>query len=250
MNYHDMSDRELVEYARNGDKFAWSEIYGRYKGMVLRAAFLDLPNRDDAEDVRQKAFLRIFEKLWEFDESKKGGLGAWLFRIASNLAKDFGRGNRRRNRGRFPSNILEVGGRIGSTLVSRESEQSDALVQREEAKRLLPGLLAALKPEQRVALQLRHIEELEYDHIAEIMGTTPSAAKQRVHRALENARGINSAKISGSEDGTLVATSETSNGKENVETQEYCQERPASAKGQKSRRVTRMKGRRGPKKSA
>ena len=90
------SDARLVEDARRGDESAFENLVRRYEHRLLRVIYRFVRNRDLADDLAQETFLRAFERLAQFDTSRR--FGPWLFRIGVNLTLDYLRKQKRRIR--------------------------------------------------------------------------------------------------------------------------------------------------------
>lgn len=88
------SDARLVEEARGGDQAAFGQLVRRYERRLLRVILRFVQDADLAEDLAQEAFLRVFERLDQYDASRR--FGPWLFRIGVNVTLDFLRRRKRR----------------------------------------------------------------------------------------------------------------------------------------------------------
>ncbi|MEZ6047588.1 MAG: sigma-70 family RNA polymerase sigma factor [Planctomycetaceae bacterium] len=90
------NDARLVEEVRRGNSDAYGELVERYQHRMLRVIQRFISDQDLAQDLAQEAFLRAYEKLDQFDPSRR--FGPWLFRIAVNLTMDYLRKLKRRGR--------------------------------------------------------------------------------------------------------------------------------------------------------
>lgn len=90
------SDARLVEEARRGDQHAFGDLVKRYERRLLGVVFQFIHDRELARDLAQETFLRAFERLEQFDASRR--FGPWLFRIGVNLTLDYLRKRKRRGR--------------------------------------------------------------------------------------------------------------------------------------------------------
>jgi RNA polymerase sigma-70 factor, ECF subfamily len=91
-----VSDARLVEDARRGDRDAFGELVLRYERRLLRLVMRFVPDFELARDLTQETFLRVYERLDQFDPSRR--FGPWLFRIGVNLTLDYLRKRKRRLR--------------------------------------------------------------------------------------------------------------------------------------------------------
>jgi RNA polymerase sigma-70 factor (ECF subfamily) len=162
------------------DTEAFGQLFLRYERTVLNLTWRLLGEREEAEDVKQEAFLRVLTKAEQFrgDCSFK----TWILRIAHNLCCSALRRRQRRP---------EVDPLDEMVLEPRE-EQVDAnpeahLLRRELAAQV-QAALQALPEHHRAMIVLREMEGLTYDEIAEALGCTRNAVKVRLHRAREALR--------------------------------------------------------------
>ena len=133
-----------------------------------------LGDADDAEDVLQSVFLRAFRHLDRCEDPER--FGAWLHRIVVNECRTFAtrRGQREL---RFVRDEIVLSG-LTATEITSDSGLQTAI---ERALQTLPA-------DQREAFLLKHVEEMEYDEMAEVTGAGVSALKMRVKRAIERLR--------------------------------------------------------------
>jgi RNA polymerase sigma-70 factor (ECF subfamily) len=161
------ADREagLVGRAARGDREAFAALLQRYQRPVVAFAYRYLGQRDDAEDVAQDAFIRVYFSLAKLRQPER--FSTYLFATALNLCR------RRAARPRPP---LDPPG-------TTELPESTAL-RREEREQLLRAV-AALPAELRDVVSLRAVEELGFAEIGEIVGASEGACRVRFHRAKE-----------------------------------------------------------------
>jgi len=168
------SDAELVRAVRGGDERAFDELYERYADRLFN--YLRRRAGDAAEDLLQQTFLRAFEAAdrWQ----PRASVSAWLYTIATNLARDHARREVVRSvpgQGtppeRFPQR--DVTG-------APESELS-----RSELREQLERAVRALPEHEQEAFVLGKFEGRSYAEIAEILDTTEGAIKVRIHRAMK-----------------------------------------------------------------
>jgi RNA polymerase sigma-70 factor (ECF subfamily) len=171
------TDAELLRAARR-DADAFREFYDRYSERLFRFFERRTANQDTALELTAETFSRVWVMRERFEDQRNGSAAPWLFGIARNvLLMSVRRGEvERRTATRF--GVLEGIDREGAAAVpeARWSEGADEL-------------LDTLPLAQRDALRLRIIDELEYDEVAEALGTTRLAARARVHRGLAALRG-------------------------------------------------------------
>ncbi len=86
MSQEKTSERTLVEAVRNGDRKAMHELYDRYAGVAMAVALRYDPDREEARDVVQDSFVKVFSAIGSFDYRGEGSLKGWLLRIVANEA--------------------------------------------------------------------------------------------------------------------------------------------------------------------
>jgi RNA polymerase sigma-70 factor (ECF subfamily) len=162
------SDAELVRRVRAGDTSAYGALVARYRDRLGRYAVRMIGDREDAEEALQDAFVRAYRSLARCDDPDR--FGAWLYGILVNRCRTVGARTSRRRR-MF----------VGDAHESMEADQIDRLDWQDAVTRAL----ARLPPEHREAFLLKHVEDLEYEEIAQLTGVGISALKMRVKRARE-----------------------------------------------------------------
>jgi len=160
-------DLALIQRCRGGDRLAAHLLVERHQRAVFNAAFRILGRRQDAEDVTQATFLKVFEHLDGYDAKYK--LFSWIYRIAVNEAIDQLHRNRQLQ---ALDTDEEAGGGDPEELAA-----TDLLSRRVQA-----GLME-LAEEYRVVTVLRHFSELSYEQIADVLGIPEKTVKSRIYTA-------------------------------------------------------------------
>ena len=165
------SDADLVRRVRAGDTGAYGALVARYRDRLGRYAVHMIGDREDAEEALQDAFVRGYRSLARCDDPER--FGAWLYGILVNRCRTTGaRAARRRRMFVRDEAALNGAAHAGQT----ERLDWDDAVGR---------ALARLAYEYREAFLLKHVEDLEYEEIAQLTGVGVSALKMRVKRARE-----------------------------------------------------------------
>ena len=159
---------------RAGDQDAYAVLVARYRARLGRYAVHMLGDRDDAEEALQDAFVRAYRSIARCRDDAR--FGAWLFGILVNRCRTAGRRAARRQR-----MFVRDEGSLASAAAAPEPETHDWDV---TVRRALDRIAPAL----REAFLLKHVEELEYEEMAELTGAKVSALKMRVLRAREQLR--------------------------------------------------------------
>ena len=169
-----MADAELVRRTLAGEATAYTTLVDRHSRACLRFATRLLGNREDAEDATQEAFLRAYRALGTYEE--RTAFRTWLFAILINRCR-----TALLQRGRRERRIQPDGEAVERAVAAPMASAVELRVE-------ITRALAALPPEQREAFLLKHVEQLEYDEMAEITGAGISALKMRVQRACARLR--------------------------------------------------------------
>ncbi len=158
-----MSDVELVELARNGDRQAFGELLLRNDERLRGLAYRLLADRDDMDDALREAYLRAHEGLSGLRPGKD--FGGWLYRVTYNACIDVMRRRRSPEGTRGAAARRAAAGQAVSTSeVVREA-------------------LAELPPSQRVTVVLVDGEGFDHDEVADILRVAPGTVASRLYRA-------------------------------------------------------------------
>ena len=149
---------------------SWEQVVRDHSARVYRLAYRLSGNQQDAEDLTQETFVRVFRSLADFSP---GTFEGWLHRITTNLFLDM---VRRRQRIRFDA-LPEDTERLPGTAPSPEQVYADTHLDPQ-----VQAALDALSPEFRVAVVLCDIEGLTYEEIAGILGAKLGTVRSRIHR--------------------------------------------------------------------
>ena len=170
----------LIERCAAGDDGACSELVAEHERMVFQLALNLLGDRDDALEVSQEVFLRVFRTLHRF--RGQSALRTWIFRIVVNQARNRQRWWRRRHRREQVSldDHIAAHGEIAAPL---DAGAPDRALQRKELASRLWTALERLPFDERTAIVLREVDGLSYDEIAFSLGVTLGTVKARLTRA-------------------------------------------------------------------
>jgi RNA polymerase sigma-70 factor, ECF subfamily len=168
-------DEKLVELIKAGDKEAFNELVRKYQREIYFLALRMLKNTEDAEEITQQAFVKVFEHLKSFRGDS--GFKTWLYKIAINLCRSH---QRRRHE------VLELHEAAGS-LVSETLNPSDRFIQSETAA-AAAAAADSLPDKQRMTVVLRVFQELSYEEIGRVTGCSEQTAKVNFHYGIENLR--------------------------------------------------------------
>lgn len=176
-----MEQQNWIHKAQNGDEAAFEQLVLAYEKQVYNLALRMVGNPDDALDVSQEAFLKAWRGLKTYRSDAK--FSTWLYRLASNVAIDF---LRREKKEQAVSLTVEEG---EIPVEDTKSDPFDHISKKQEQAEIAQAL-AQLEPEYRQALVLRAVNGLSYQEIGEATGAKPGTVKSRIARAREKMRQI------------------------------------------------------------
>ena len=178
---HDLDlDIDLVERYRSGDLNAFDEVYERFGEMVYNLALRLSGNREEAADLTQEIFLRVYRHLGSF--GGRSTLKTWIFRVALNHCRD--------RLSRYCPATLPIDDRTedgGPAFADPARSPEEMVLAADEGRRVTEGL--ALLPQVfREAVVLRDLEGLSYDEIAEVLGVRVGTVRSRIARGRDQLR--------------------------------------------------------------
>jgi len=178
-----VTDAELVERFKGGDRRAFNEITRRYQHKIYGICLRWLGHEQVASEVAQDVFVSAFKAMGRFRGESK--LSTWLYRIAINHCKNRRMYQRRRHTKQHESLDKPIGDEEDSRRRELPSEDPlpDAGIHQTEAQHLLQTALEQLDEEQRFIIVLRDMEDRSYEEIAELLKLPRGTVKSRLHRA-------------------------------------------------------------------
>jgi RNA polymerase sigma-70 factor (ECF subfamily) len=185
-------DRLLIERAQSGDREAFEALVHRYDRDVLRIALNILHKPDDARDVYQEAFLKIYKNLHRF--RFECSFYTWMYRIVTNVCLDFLRRRKSRPEDQSPELAINMNGDApGVDFFERQQDQAAA----SNPERRLMGLeigqristaLKRLTPRERMVFEMKHYQGLKLRAIGDALGTSEETVKNSLFRATRKLR--------------------------------------------------------------
>jgi RNA polymerase sigma-70 factor (ECF subfamily) len=166
----------LVERIKQGDKEAFMRIVSSYQQRVFVLAYSMVREREDALDLVQETFMRIYEKIHTYRPG--ANFNAWLMQVARNISIDFLR--RQKSRRKDSLDSLDAG-RVD--LQSRETDPS-----RFNPGDMIQKAVARLPEKQKLVFILHHYEELKYEEIARRLRISVGTVKSLHFKAIQKLR--------------------------------------------------------------
>jgi len=182
-----VDEAALIRAAQRGDERAFEELVRLYDQGVLRLAYNVLRSAEDANDIYQEAYLRVYRNLhnFRFDCSFQ----TWLYRIVTNLCLDALRKRRVRKE---ESGTVETEDGAVDRMASVEEQRVHGNPQREvlarEMRERINGALGGLTARERMVFELRHYHGMRLRAIGESLGSSEEAAKNCLFRATQKMR--------------------------------------------------------------
>ncbi len=176
-------DAELIRRFLDGSEEAFNRLVLKHQRRAYNIAFRFLSNHEDALEVAQDAFVRVYRNLRRF--KGRSSFVTWLYKIILNLARN--RHRYRVSRGEHKKVSLDNPKQYEDSKGPREIEDTKLSPTREldgrEIQEQIQRGLMRLAPEHRQVIILRHIEELTYDEMSQVLQCAEGTVKSRLHRA-------------------------------------------------------------------
>jgi len=170
------SDEDLIERFQRGDLYAFDLIVKRYKDQLLNFVFRFVGNQEEAEDIVQETFLRVYRKRHAYKRVAK--FSTWIYTISGNLART----ELRRRKRRKLFSVTDMGFEDKDFEISDEAfnpeDRAHGILQEE----IIQREIEALSPKFREVILLRDVQELSYDEISKIVNVPIGTVKSRVNR--------------------------------------------------------------------
>lgn len=170
------SDEDLIEKFQNGDLYAFDVIVKRYKNQLLNFVYRFLGNAEEAEDLVQETFLRVYRNRKAYQKVAK--FSTWIYTIAGNLAKTE---LRKRKRRKFFS-ISDLGYNEKDYDISDEAFNPEKDVDGRMKEEIIHREIEDLSPKFREVILLRDVQQLSYEEISQIVNIPLGTVKSRVNR--------------------------------------------------------------------
>lgn len=167
------NDQHYINLIANGDTNAFAVLVDRYKDMVFTLALKLLKNREEAEEVSQDAFIKVYKSLNKFKGDSK--FSTWIYKITYNTSLDRIKKNKK-----YRNDVA-----IDEFTVNRLKAIDNALdaLEVRERNETIKACIESLPNDDSFLLTLYYFEELSIDEIAKVMGITSNNVKVKVFRS-------------------------------------------------------------------
>ena len=168
-------EMQWIQEVLSGNKQAYAHIINKYKNPLYATILRMCKNPQDAQDLVQEAFIKIYNQLGKYDG--KGSFSSWMYRVALNHCMDEFRKKRYKMK-QVELNEDQVG----------NGNHPEVIFLKKERDRQLERLIATLPEDERLIILLRYVNELSYQEISEIADVPLSNVRNKIHRAKKKMR--------------------------------------------------------------
>jgi RNA polymerase sigma-70 factor (ECF subfamily) len=173
-------DRELVQEVKQGCQSSFTELISRYQKNIFKLAYGFFQDKDDAMEIVQETFIRIYEKLDRFDENNEQTLFKnWVNRVAYNLCIDYYRKFKKKKADMKELYEFE---RDSKALTTRQEDQLDHESFRDNIKKSV----MQLPKKQQMVFVLKHYQGLKHQEISIMLNLSVGTIKALYHRSIKN----------------------------------------------------------------
>ena len=175
-------DNLLIEQCLKGQQSSFSELIDEYKNMVFSLSYKMTNSLEDAEDISQEVFIRVYKSLYNFNPNYK--FSTWLYQITLNICRD------RFRKGKIPSVSLDTPLNkddqkdLRSIIPDNQNNPEDIIMGVEQTN-FINDLITSLPLKYREVIILRHLKDLSYDEMSKILNISLGSVKTRLFRARE-----------------------------------------------------------------
>ncbi len=182
----DEFERNLIRRAQRGDRSAFDALVRRYDQEVLRMALRIVPSYEEAQDLYQEAFLKVYRSIGRFRLESK--FSTWLYRVVMNVCLDHLRRQKSRGEMQMPDGQDGETDYMQSIPEDRAALHPGRSLEASEISRRLQTAMERLSPRERIVFEMKHCQGMKLRDIGEVCGTSEEAAKNSLFRALQKLR--------------------------------------------------------------
>lgn len=179
-----LSDEILAGQVLQGEMAAYEELVNRYKKSVFHIVYRMVGQYQEAEDIAQEVFLLVYEKLYQFDRSKK--FGPWIHRIAVNTTIS----HLRKRKKVINISFDETYGRPYENYPTLLDGDPAQIFERKEIMEDISSAMQELPDNYRTVLVLRYQMDMKNPEIADVLGISKENVEVKIHRARKSLRRV------------------------------------------------------------
>jgi RNA polymerase sigma-70 factor, ECF subfamily len=184
--HHDDPDVQLMLRVADDDCEAFGELLTRYWSRIFGHFFRLLSDRQEAEDLTQDVFLRLYRSRKRYQPRAR--FATWLFHITQNVGRNAIRSRRRHPCVRLETLTGSDDGQLFESLLFDRGEEPSRPVERAEVADVVRSAVSDLAGRQRTAVELHQFQDWTYNEVAAEMDMSPEAAKSLLYRARNQLR--------------------------------------------------------------
>lgn len=181
-----VDERALIRQAQRGDRAAFEQLVRLYEENVLRLTLSLVRSEEEARDLYQEAFLKIYRSLGRFRFESR--FSTWVYRVVTNVCLDHLRRRSHRREVQAPETEGKPGDFFQALPESRPGLNPEQVLRGKEIARRLEQALGRLSPRERMVFEMRHYQGLKLRAIGELCGTSEETAKNCLFRATQKLR--------------------------------------------------------------
>ncbi|MDD2481440.1 MAG: sigma-70 family RNA polymerase sigma factor [Lutispora sp.] len=173
-------EKLLVAKSKKGNLDAFEELISAYERKAYNIAYRMMGNEEDAKDMAQEAFIKIYKSIQNFRE--ESSFSTWLYRIVTNVCLDE---LRKRKKDKLVPLELSIETEKGTAIVelSAERETPEDIYERVEKRHLIQNAISSLGEDYKTVIILRDIQGFGYEEIATMLNCSLGTIKSRINRA-------------------------------------------------------------------
>jgi len=170
----------LIEISKKGDISAFEELIETYQNKVFNIAYSMLNNYEDANDVAQEVFIRVYKSIKNF--KGESSFSTWLYRITTNVCLDELRKRKNKNVVSIDEDIPFDDGEVTRQIVD-DGPTPDIIAEKKEVREIVNEAIGQLSEEHKTVIILRELQGLSYEEISKIINCPQGTVKSRINRA-------------------------------------------------------------------
>ncbi|MCX7748555.1 MAG: sigma-70 family RNA polymerase sigma factor [Clostridia bacterium] len=181
------NEKHLLIKAKNGDIEAFEKLIGEYQKKVFNIAFRMVGNHDDASEIAQEVFLKVYKSLKSFKE--EASFSTWIYRITTNVCLDELRKKKNKKVISLDEEIKAQDGEMKRQVVD-DSPTPEMAVEGKIIRKAVSDSIKMLSEEHRIVIVMRDIQGFSYEEIAKVLKCPEGTIKSRINRARQSLREI------------------------------------------------------------
>jgi RNA polymerase sigma-70 factor (ECF subfamily) len=173
-----LTEKELIDALKKGDTIAFNNLVDTYSNIVYRICVGILVRKEDAEDVTQEVFTKIYLNIQSFQEKSK--LSTWIYRIAMNQCNEHLRKASRKKR---INKTITSDSNVTQQIATAQTMNPDFQLIAREEKEIVLNAINSLPEKYRIVLTLNAIDGISYKEVAETLNSSLTATESLLYRA-------------------------------------------------------------------